>query len=49
MNCENQLCIYFKNKKCILEEIHINKLSMCSECIIVNLDDYTLEKERENY
>lgn len=35
MKCENLYCIYEQNGKCILDEIEINSVGMCSECILL--------------
>ncbi len=47
MNCENTFCIYCDDDKCILEEININSLGRCDACIIINLSDELLRKEKE--
>ena len=46
MNCENDFCIYQNNGKCILKNISINSLGMCSECILPNIDKDTLYEEK---
>ncbi len=46
MKCENIFCIYCDNYKCILNTISINNIGMCEECIIINLDDETIKKEK---
>ena len=47
IRCEKSLCIYEKNGFCILDEIEINVLGMCSECIIPNFDNYYVETMKE--
>jgi len=46
MKCEFLYCIYNQNRNCLLDEIEINSLGMCEECIIVSLDDQFLEIEK---
>ena len=43
MECENSLCIYEKNKKCILDEISVNMLGICDECIYPSIDEELLQ------
>ena len=46
MRCEVSYCIYNKNFNCIVKEIEINSVGMCSECIVISLDKNFLEKEK---
>ena len=46
MNCENNFCIYQNNGECKIENISINSLGMCSECILPDIDETTLYKEK---
>ena len=39
MNCENTFCIYESNGKCILENVVINNLGMCTECIYPDINE----------
>ena len=43
MNCENILCIYQSNNKCILDSISVDSLGMCTECIYPNIDQEILD------
>lgn len=47
MNCDNCFCIYFKQGQCILEKISLNNLGSCENCIYIDIDEETLQKERE--
>ena len=47
MLCEYNLCIYQKDGECTLNEIEINSLGMCDDCILPNIDDNTLEEAKE--
>ena len=47
MKCENDFCIYEANGKCILDEISINSLGACDECIYPNIDRDYLEKQKQ--
>ena len=46
MNCNMTICIYNKNTQCALDEININSLGMCDDCIIVSIDEDLLAKEK---
>ena len=46
MRCENSYCIYQKNGKCILSEISIDNLGMCTECIYPDIDEKILNKAK---
>ena len=47
MKCDFDYCIYNRDFICILEEISINSLGMCEECIMIELDEGFLEAEKE--
>jgi len=44
--CENEYCVYNRTLKCTLENININSLGMCDDCIMVELDKGFLEAEK---
>lgn len=37
MTCEFNYCIYNKNFFCLLDNVRINALAQCDECIMVSL------------
>lgn len=43
MMCENEYCIYQKNRACMLDIISIDEFGKCSECIIPNIPHDFLE------
>ena len=43
MLCENEFCIFQKNSKCILENISLDILGQCTECIYVNINPSDLQ------
>lgn len=47
MECQSHYCIYNRNFICMLEEIEINSLAMCEECIIAAIPDEDLEQIKE--
>lgn len=49
MNCENNFCIYQSNGECILKEINIDGLGMCTECIYPNIDINILNKAKTDF
>lgn len=48
MTCENILCIYQKNNKCILNEINLDITGTCVNCIYVDLSEETLSELKAN-
>ena len=52
IECENNYCIYWENKKCILPNICISSAGLCIDCILVSLGErelnYKRKKERKN-
>ena len=46
MKCENNYCIYQYEDKCILDEISIDSLGMCTECIYPDIDEKTLNEAK---
>lgn len=49
MDCENTLCVYWAADSCILDEISIDPLGMCSAYIQLNIDEETLKAGREKF
>ncbi|MFI3202094.1 MAG: hypothetical protein R3Y54_11355 [Eubacteriales bacterium] len=47
MICGNNLCMYEKDNHCILKEISLNEIGLCSECIQINLNENDLSKIKE--
>jgi hypothetical protein len=47
MTCGNRYCVYNKNNKCRFKQVEINSLGMCDDCIIISLDEFFLEEEKE--
>ena len=49
MNCEFEYCIYNKDSLCILEEIGIDDLGMCGNCIMVSIIDEDLQRLKSDH
>lgn len=49
MNCENNYCVYNSENKCILDEISIDAVGMCAECIYPNIDKQILDKYKNKF
>ncbi len=47
MRCENNFCIYCNEYKCTLDEINIDTIGLCTECILIDLDDDTLNEQKK--
>ena len=43
MVCENFLCIYEENRKCILETIELDINGQCAMCEYIDIDTETLK------
>lgn len=43
MICENFLCIYEDEGKCILDEIELDVMGQCTMCEYINISDSTLK------
>ena len=39
MKCDNSFCIYEFKKHCTLDEISIDGMGFCSECILADVDE----------
>lgn len=49
MNCNNDLCIYWKEDICILDSISINEIGLCNEYISVDIPSNELDKYRKKH
>ena len=49
MDCYNDLCVYWKENTCILDNISINEIGLCNEYISVNIPSDEMEKHREEH
>lgn len=47
MECENEFCIYWKKNQCILDEISLDILGCCRNCIYVAIEEETMQRERD--
>ena len=47
MKCENIFFVYESQGTCILEEIELDILGQCSQCIYATIDDETLKLAKE--
>ena len=46
MKCENSFCIYQSKGKCILKDINIDSLGMCTECIYPEINEEILNQAK---
>lgn len=42
MKCENIFCIYQSKGQCLFDEVDIDSLGMCAECIYPDIDEEIL-------
>ena len=47
MHCENFLCIYEKNGKCLIEGIDLDIMGQCTSCIYPNFEKEVLQRYKE--
>lgn len=47
MKCENKFCIYCDKEKCTLENIELDIIGQCTECIYPNIDGEVSRKAKE--
>lgn len=48
MNCENFLCIYEKNNKCLLDTINLDILGQCTNCVYISIENDLLDTLKKN-
>ena len=46
MKCENCFCIYQAKGKCIIKNVSINSMGMCTECIYADIDEKILKQSK---
>lgn len=47
MDCENSLCIYCWENRCILSKISVDGTGLCSQCIYPDFPPKTLEQAKQ--
>ena len=47
MKCENEFCIYWDKSKCTLDEVALDIVGQCTECIYPSIDKKALKKAKE--
>lgn len=47
VRCENRLCIYYRDNICTVEEIRLNRLGICEDCMEVEFTEQELSENRE--
>ncbi len=47
MYCENNFCVYCSELRCVLDNISINISGMCTECILINIEDSILNIKKK--
>jgi len=48
INCDFDLCIYNKNRKCLLDRISISSAGCCDTCIVPNFPISMLESYKKD-
>lgn len=44
MKCDNYLCIYEENGVCTLDDIELDIMGQCRDCIYINIEEQQLLK-----
>ncbi len=47
MICENDYCIYWTDNSCILDDIYLDNLGICTSCIRISIPKKDLDEIRE--
>ena len=46
MTCENRFCVYWRKDNCTLNEVRLDGMGSCEDCIIVEVPEELLVKKR---
>nr|WP_325242491.1 hypothetical protein [uncultured Oscillibacter sp.] len=46
MTCENRFCVYWRKDNCTLNEVRLDGMGSCEDCIVVEVPEELLEKKR---
>ena len=46
MRCKNKFCIYYRKERCTAEDVAINSVGMCEDCVYVEIDESELKIKR---
>jgi len=47
MHCGNNFCVYWDNKKCILNEVSLDISGQCEDCILIDIEEDLLKQKRQ--
>ena len=48
--CNNQYCVFNKNKKCVREEVSLNKIGVCEDMFLLSANNIeNLQKLKSDY
>ena len=48
MRCDNHFCVYWSNNCCTLQEITLDIIGSCTNCVPVDLKKRVQKEKREN-
>ena len=46
-SCENELCLYFRERRCILDRVAVNELGYCDAFLLVQVPGEMLDSCRK--
>ena len=49
MQCDNEFCVYWAEKGCILREITLDIQGKCKNCLYIPFSKQELEQKRQAY
>ena len=44
IRCENYLCMYMEDEKCLLDEIALDVCGVCQDCIYIEIPEDEIER-----
>lgn len=47
IQCENRLCVYYQDHRCLLESITLDILGQCEACLLIDLTDREIARARQ--
>ncbi len=49
MVCENEFCIFQEKRHCTLNDIELDILGQCTQCIYVNIEEKSLAEMKKSH
>ena len=49
MKCENYFCIYQSDDECTIDEIHLDIIGQCTDCLYANIEKSISEEAKSRH